>query len=75
MPWWAVRISGPEDAEMHSGSIPPLVCFYLQLIFSLNIIFSLRKAWKQERNRGDSEVSEEVIESKSEKGVPILKRG
>ena len=25
--WWAVRTSNPEDAEMHSGSIPPPVCF------------------------------------------------
>lgn len=33
--WWAVRTSNPEDAAMHSGSIPPLVCFLLTFPFPL----------------------------------------
>lgn len=29
--WWAVRTSNPEDAAVHSGSIPPPVCFYIYM--------------------------------------------
>ena len=35
MLWWAARTSNPEDAEMHSGSIPPPVCFLTTLIMHL----------------------------------------